>query len=958
MKKMKTIKKKKKLTMRGLSLFLALILCLGTLQTTVFAAEGDNDIMEISEEEDIEEETSEEETDEEETTEEDTSEDETSEEDASEDEAAEEETTEEETSNEETTEEETAEGETTDGETAEGAVPEGETAVEGTAEGEIPDAEAVDGAVTDGAAAEQKPANVPDYATVAELEAAFERVGGILDSGDVEGGIAALEEYIAIYNRLSPEDQAANAEAMAAAQAYLETLRASLEGTPDPDVSTMAAGWHIVTLVPASTSSYASKITSAKVRVKQKVNGYEVTSVSGTTIKVKAWGDFQDNFSLPRAADLWNGAVKSDYVNWGGTGVTSDKTEGDDAMLPRSAAYASYYFNTPGSVAGGSASSNFWNFTLKYSANGGSGAPEDQTYGTNDRYTTSHTFTISDKKPTRPDFIFKGWAQSATANKPDYQPGNGYPMSQTVNGVYNGGSVTKTLYAVWEPEAPKTVTLTYNANGGINPPTPATQNKGTEFTVKGEGDMTYAGYTFLGWSTDENAIKANIGPGDGITLDQDTTLYAVWEKEEDPVDYYTYELKYDGNKPARAEGEVDNVPGRQTSGSTAATTWSTQVSGESPALEGYTFSGWYLNKDGTGKQYEASETIDGYDPDNRSKTLYAKWVKARGPWYTVTYAWKDLPDGLTEDDLASRLPNDEGYEAGDEVTVKDAPADIEMDGRTYRFVSWETPEGLSVTDGKFNMPEQDVCIEGAWVENTRPAEYTVTVRYEDEDGREIRGSVTSATANGGRYDVTARKVDAVGEYKFKEVKGGSEGILKGITDKDITITLIYAKDPGTPGNEPDPSPTPDRTPNPTPNPTPDRTPGPTPNPTPGRTPNPTPNPNPTPDPVVRNEDPGTGGNEPEPVVAAQIPNQQPPLAQIPAEQPRLLDIQDERTPLARIPNGKISNGSGSLVEILDEEVPLAAVPKTGDLSFLWYAAVILSAAGLLVLAFMERRAKK
>lgn len=953
MKKIKTIKKKKKLTMRGLSLFLTLILCLGTLQTTVFAAEGDNDIMEISEEEDIEEETSEEETDEEETTEEETSEEETSEEDASEedaseDDAAEEETTEEGTteedaSNEEITEEETTEGETTGGEAAEGVVPDGETAVEGTAEGEIPDAEAVDGAVTDGAAAEQKPANAPDYATVAELEAAFGRVGEILDSGDVEGGIAALEEYIAIYNRLSPEDQAANAEAMAAAQAYLETLRASLEGIPDPDVSTMAAKWHIVTLVPASTNSYASKITSAKVRVGQWVNGYQVTSVSGTTIKVKAWGDVKDNFSLPRAADLWNGAVKSDYVDWRGTG-DRNKTEGGSAMLPNSNASAYYYFNIPGSVAGGSSSTSFfWNFTLKYSANGGSGAPADQFYGTNDQYTSSHTFTISDKKPTRPKFIFKGWAESVSASQPSHQPNGSYLMSQTVSG-YRGGSVTKTLYAVWEPEAPKTVTLTYDANGGINPPAPATQNKGTEFAVKGEGDMTYAGYTFLGWNTDKNAIKANIAPGDGITLNQDTTLYAVWEKEKDPVDYYTYELKYDGNKPARADREVDNVPGRQTSGSTAATTWSTQVSGESPALEGYTFSGWYLNKDGTGKMYEASDTIDGYDPDNRSKTLYAKWVKDRGPWYTVTYAWKDLPDGLTEDDLASRLPNNEGYEAGDEVTVKDAPADIEVDGRTYRFVSWETPEGLSVTDGKFNMPEQDVCIEGAWVENTRPVEYTVTVRYEDEDGREIRGTVTSATANGGKYDVTARKVDAVGEYKFKEVKGGSEGILKGITDKDITITLIYAKDPGTPGNGPDQSPTPDRTPNPTPNPTPDRTPN--------------PEPNPTPDPVVRSDDPGTGGNEPEPVVAAQIPNQQPPLAQIPAEQPRLLDIQDERTPLARIPNGKISNGSGSLVEILDEEVPLAAVPKTGDLSFLWYAAMILSAAGLLVLALMERRAKK
>lgn len=62
----------------------------------------------------------------------------------------------------------------------------------------------------------------PVYATQAELDAAFEAVGM---ADELEAVTAAVEAYITVYNRLSPEDQAANAEALAGAQAYLETLR-------------------------------------------------------------------------------------------------------------------------------------------------------------------------------------------------------------------------------------------------------------------------------------------------------------------------------------------------------------------------------------------------------------------------------------------------------------------------------------------------------------------------------------------------------------------------------------------------------------------------------------------------------------------------------------------------------------------------------------------------------------
>ncbi|MDO4322973.1 MAG: InlB B-repeat-containing protein [Lachnospiraceae bacterium] len=104
---------------------------------------------------------------------------------------------------------------------------------------------------------------------------------------------------------------------------------------------------------------------------------------------------------------------------------------------------------------GGGTTSHLWNFTLKYDANGGTGAPEDQTYGTDDKYTKSHTFTIPNTVPTKPGYVFKGWSDTL-GGVATRQPGGSCMVSQTVLG-YDGGSVTKTLYAVWEEDKKITV---------------------------------------------------------------------------------------------------------------------------------------------------------------------------------------------------------------------------------------------------------------------------------------------------------------------------------------------------------------------------------------------------------------------------------------------------------------------------------------------------------------------
>lgn len=72
-------------------------------------------------------------------------------------------------------------------------------------------------------------------------------------------------------------------------------------------------------------------------------------------------------------------------------------------------------------------------YTVKYNANGGRGAPSNQTK------TYGKTLTLSSVKPTRESYSFLGWATSANATEAAYTSGASYEDNNNL-----------TLYAVWE----------------------------------------------------------------------------------------------------------------------------------------------------------------------------------------------------------------------------------------------------------------------------------------------------------------------------------------------------------------------------------------------------------------------------------------------------------------------------------------------------------------------------
>lgn len=155
-------------------------------------------------------------------------------------------------------------------------------------------------------------------------------------------------------------------------------------------------------------------------------------------------------------------------------------------------------------------------YTVSYNANGGSGAPSNQT--------KQHdiTLTLSSTKPTRDGYEFAGWGTSATDTGVKYAAGGQYT-----------GNASITLYAIWTNVAK--LTINYNANGGSGAPVSQTHLINTTSKISG-AKPTRNNYVFLGWSTSSSATKATyIADGqytnnsftDGATV----TLYAVWLKK-------------------------------------------------------------------------------------------------------------------------------------------------------------------------------------------------------------------------------------------------------------------------------------------------------------------------------------------------------------------------------------------------------------------------------------------
>lgn len=241
-------------------------------------------------------------------------------------------------------------------------------------------------------------------------------------------------------------------------------------------------------------------------------------------------------------------------------------------------------------------------YTVKYNANGGSGAPSSQSkyYG--------KTLTLSKTKPTRTGYMFKGWATSSSGSVA-YASGASYTANANV-----------TLYAVWQAV---TYTVKYNANGGTGVPSSQTKTHGVTLTLSSTkptrvsvtDDGVTTTYTFKGWATSSTATTVAYAAGAKYTANASVTLYAVWTTKTTITEY---DVTYNTN------GGTEVSPQVKTKG-TALTLRSTI-----PTKNGYTFKGWGLSEDDTTVDYAAGAS---YTKD-ADIVLYAIWT----PWtHTVNF---------------------------------------------------------------------------------------------------------------------------------------------------------------------------------------------------------------------------------------------------------------------------------------------------------------------------------
>jgi len=224
-------------------------------------------------------------------------------------------------------------------------------------------------------------------------------------------------------------------------------------------------------------------------------------------------------------------------------------------------------------------------YIVTFDTDGGSAAPSPITVQDGKTAGTLPT------APTKDDFNFAGWWTQKDGGGSQFTDAT--PVTADI-----------TVYAKWT--ALPVYTVTFDSDGG----TSSTSTKSVEEGKTVDSlpiNPTKNGYAFEGWFTDKNGGGSQF---DGTTVvTADITVYAK------RVPLYTVTFDSDGGQPDTTlltieEGHViGSLP-------------------DAPVKTGYTFSGWFTDKNGAGDQVTDTTVITG------SITVYANWTINQ---YTVTF---------------------------------------------------------------------------------------------------------------------------------------------------------------------------------------------------------------------------------------------------------------------------------------------------------------------------------
>lgn len=255
----------------------------------------------------------------------------------------------------------------------------------------------------------------------------------------------------------------------------------------------------------------------------------------------------------------------------------------------------------------------------------------------------------------RPGYNFTGWSVNGTSTI--------VQRGQIIN-----ASVTGAVNYIAQYTEKTDITVTLNANGGafadgkvIAEMTGQKYGAGVDYETP-----TREGYTFLGWSTDQNAETGSMSLTCPAT---DTTFYAVWEPGTVRLTLlenggtWTDGSDFENGYIDGTVGEAVNLPGKS-----------------NITREGYEFLGWYV-------QGDVDQTIqtDDYKFPTKATTLIAKWQPKQE---SITFDY-GAGSGIASETVSGA----HGTPVGDEQAQK--LTNVEREG--WSLIGWKNEDTGVVT---------------------------------------------------------------------------------------------------------------------------------------------------------------------------------------------------------------------------------------------------------------------
>lgn len=243
---------------------------------------------------------------------------------------------------------------------------------------------------------------------------------------------------------------------------------------------------------------------------------------------------------------------------------------------------------------------------------------------------------------------------------------------------------------------------------------PTSQNVKYNGTANDPGKLSEDGYTFIGWYTDDT-YDTEFDFTQPIT--GNTTVYAKWTAKDYEVSFITEH----GKTPTS-----QNVPYNKTATNPGELT-----------AEGYTFIGWYADKDHNTK-------FDFTKPITSNTTVYAKWEK-NAPVLPDTYALNVSGAFVYVDGVDVTAP------AGDTSLPLEKGASVRLVADPDRMPSGMVFDRWTILNGALNADDAEKFETGRTLEEfafTMPAEplsIEATPRMQEEEGSDTVSVIAGVT---------------------------------------------------------------------------------------------------------------------------------------------------------------------------------------------------------------------